>query len=137
MQGNPGAYIPTNLISITDGQIVFDTKLFRMKDESPPSTSAPASAGLGARPRLTPRDTAKTLRLDYAQFLELEMFTRFGGVLNSRVRDQLTRGARIAPSAINSMLGHIPTRSPWCWRFSRFAGPAFAASRDRIPARLR
>ncbi len=41
------------------------------------------------------RDAAGTLRLDYAQFLELEVFTRFGGMPDGRVRAQLTRGARI------------------------------------------
>ena len=41
------------------------------------------------------REAAESLRLDYAQFLELESFTRFGGMPDARVRAQLTRGARI------------------------------------------
>lgn len=40
------------------------------------------------------REAAETLRLDYAQFLELEIFTRFGGMPDARVRERLTRGAR-------------------------------------------
>jgi F-type H+-transporting ATPase subunit alpha len=48
------------------------------------------------------------LRLDYAQFLELEMFTRFGGMPDTRVRDQLTRGARIR--AILDRPQHAPLR---------------------------
>jgi len=54
------------------------------------------------------RDAAKTVRLDYAQFLELETFTRFGGMPDTRVRDQLTRGARIR--AILNQAQHSPLR---------------------------
>jgi F-type H+-transporting ATPase subunit alpha len=54
------------------------------------------------------RDAAKTLRLDYAQFLELEAFTRFGGMPDTRVKAQLTRGARIR--AILDQAQHAPSR---------------------------
>jgi F-type H+-transporting ATPase subunit alpha len=54
------------------------------------------------------RDVADTLRLDYAQFLELESFTRFGGMQDGRVRQQLTRGARIR--AILDQPQHAPLR---------------------------
>ena len=51
---------------------------------------------------------AGTLRLDYAQFLELEVFTRFGGMPDGHVRDQLTRGARIRQALRQSQ--HMPFR---------------------------
>lgn len=54
------------------------------------------------------RQAAQTLRLDYAQFLELEIFTRFGGMPDTRVRQQLTRGARIR--AILGQPQHVPLR---------------------------
>jgi len=54
------------------------------------------------------RDAADTLRLDYAQFLELEKFTRFGGLPDTRVRQQLARGARIR--AILDQPQHAPLR---------------------------
>jgi hypothetical protein len=54
------------------------------------------------------REAAETVRLDYAQFLELEMFTRFGGMPDTRVRDQLIRGARIR--AILEQPQHAPLR---------------------------
>jgi F-type H+-transporting ATPase subunit alpha len=54
------------------------------------------------------RDAAGTLRLDYAQFLELEVFTRFGGMPEGRVRDQLRRGERIR--AILRQPQHAPFR---------------------------
>jgi F-type H+-transporting ATPase subunit alpha len=106
--GNLSAYIPTNLISITDGQIVLDARLFHegLKPAVDVGTSVSRVGGKTQARAL--RDAAKSLRLDYAQFLELEMFTRFGGMPDTRVRDQLTRGARIR--AILGQKQHAPLR---------------------------
>jgi F-type H+-transporting ATPase subunit alpha len=106
--GNLSAYIPTNLISITDGQIVLDAKLFYegQKPAVDVGTSVSRVGGKTQAPAL--RQVAETLRLDYAQFLELEMFTRFGGMPDARVRHQLTRGARIR--AILDQPQHAPLR---------------------------
>ena len=106
--GNLSAYIPTNLISITDGQIALDSKLFHQgqKPAVDVGTSVSRVGGKTQAPAL--RDAAKTVRLDYAQFLELEAFTRFGGMPDTRVRDQLTRGARIR--AILNQPQHAPLR---------------------------
>lgn len=93
--GNLSAYIPTNLISITDGQIVLDAKLF-YEGQKPAVDAGVSVSRVGGKTQARAlRETAATLRLDYAQFLELEMFTRFGGVPDARVKQQLTRGARI------------------------------------------
>jgi len=54
------------------------------------------------------RDAAKSLRLDYAQFLEMEVFTRFGGTIEPRVQAQLTRGQRLR--AILRQKQHSPMR---------------------------
>jgi F-type H+-transporting ATPase subunit alpha len=104
--GNLSAYIPTNLISITDGQIVLDSKLFHegRKPAVDVGTSVSRVGGKTQAPAL--RAAAQALRLDYAQFLELEMFTRFGGMPDTRVRGQLTRGERIR--AILSQPRHAP-----------------------------
>src|SRR3984885_14012910 len=104
--GNLSAYIPTNLISITDGQIVLDAKLFHEGQKPAVDVGTSVSRVGGKTQAHALRDTAKTLRLDYAQFLELEMFTRFGGMPDTRVRDQLTRGARIR--AILNQPQHAP-----------------------------
>ncbi len=93
--GNLAAYIPTNLISITDGQIVLDARLF-YKSHKPAvdvGTSVSRVGGKTQAPAL--REAAETLRLDYAQFLELEMFTRFGGVTDTQVKNKIARGRRI------------------------------------------
>ncbi|MFC7694500.1 hypothetical protein ACFQY5_38105 [Paeniroseomonas aquatica] len=106
--GNLSAYIPTNLISITDGQIVLDAKLFHegMKPAVDVGTSVSRVGGKTQAKVL--RLAADSLRLDYAQFLELESFTRFGGMPDARVRDQLARGARIR--AILGQPQHAPLR---------------------------
>ena len=86
--GNLSAYIPTNLISITDGQIVLDARLFHEghKPAVDVGTSVSRVGGKTQAPAL--REAAETLRLDYAQFLELEMFTRFGGVTDVARQEQ-------------------------------------------------
>ena len=106
--GNLSAYIPTNLISITDGQIVLDAKLFYEGQKPAVDVGTSVSRVGGKTQAHALRDAAKTLRLDYAQFLELETFTRFGGMPDTRVRNQLTRGARIR--AILDQPQHAPLR---------------------------
>ncbi len=93
--GNLSAYIPTNLISITDGQIVLNSRLFYEGQKPAVDVGLSVSRVGGKTQADALRDAASTLRLDYAQFLELEMFTRFGGMPDARVKHQLTRGERI------------------------------------------
>jgi F-type H+-transporting ATPase subunit alpha len=106
--GNLSAYIPTNLISITDGQIVLDSKLFHEGQKPAVDVGTSVSRVGGKTQARALREAAETLRLDYAQFLEMEMFTRFGGMPSTRVRNQLTRGARIR--AILDQPQHAPVR---------------------------
>ncbi len=93
--GNLSAYIPTNLISITDGQIVLDARLFHEGQKPAVDIGLSVSRVGGKTQARALREASASLRLDYAQFLELEMFTRFGGMPDARVRGRLTRGARI------------------------------------------
>ena len=106
--GNLSAYIPTNLISITDGQIVLDANLFYQGQKPAVDVGTSVSRVGGKTQARALRDSAETLRLDYAQFLELEAFTRFGGMSDARVKQQLTRGARIR--AILGQPQHAPYR---------------------------
>ena len=91
--GNLSAYIPTNLISITDGQLVLNARQFQEghKPAIDIGTSVSRVGGKTQAPAL--RDVSGTMRLDYAQFLELEMFSRFGGAPDARVKAQLARGS--------------------------------------------
>jgi len=92
--GNLAAYIPTNLISITDGQIFLDSHLAAANQRPAVDVGLSVSrVGGKAQPKVL-REVAGRLRLEYSQFLELEMFTRFGGLSDSRVRGQIARGER-------------------------------------------
>ncbi len=93
--GNLSAYIPTNLISITDGQIVFDSRLFAANQRPAVDVGLSVSrVGGKAQPPALKQASAR-LRLQYSQFLELELFSRFGGVSTTHVHGQITRGQKI------------------------------------------
>jgi F-type H+-transporting ATPase subunit alpha len=106
--GNLSDYIPTDLISITDGQIVLDTALFHQGQKSAVDTGLSVSRIGGKTQAPLLRKAAGTLRLDYAQFLEMEVFTRFGGMPVGRVRRQRARGERIR--AVLRQPQHAPLR---------------------------
>jgi F-type H+/Na+-transporting ATPase subunit alpha len=93
--GNLSAYIPTNLISITDGQIYLETKLFH-EGQKPAVHTGKSVSRVGAKAQAQAmRELAGTLKLDYAQFLELEVFTRFGQVADPATAHAIERGRRI------------------------------------------
>jgi F-type H+/Na+-transporting ATPase subunit alpha len=93
--GNLSAYIPTNLISITDGQIVLDSHLFAANQRPAIDVGLSVSRVGGKAQTAAMRAVSGRVRLDYAQFLELEMFTRFGGLSDARLKAQIERGERI------------------------------------------
>jgi F-type H+/Na+-transporting ATPase subunit alpha len=93
--GNLSAYIPTNLISITDGQIVLNAHLFAANQRPAVDVGLSVSRVGGKAQKPALRAVSGRVRLDYAQFQELEMFTRFGGISNTRVQAQIARGERI------------------------------------------
>jgi F-type H+-transporting ATPase subunit alpha len=86
------AYIPTNLISITDGQIYLSPDLFR-KGMLPPVDVGRSVSRVGGKTQLPAhRTVAGPLRLAYSQFEELETFARFATRLDERTRATLARG---------------------------------------------
>jgi F-type H+-transporting ATPase subunit alpha len=93
--GNLSAFIPTNLISITDGQIVLDSRLFAANQRPAVDVGLSVSRVGGKAQAPALRAASGRLRLDYSQFLELELFTRFGGIADTRVRATIVRGERI------------------------------------------
>jgi F-type H+/Na+-transporting ATPase subunit alpha len=93
--GNLSAYIPTNLISITDGQICLDSKLFYAGLHPAVDVGKSVSRVGGKTQAGAMRGLAEPLRLAYAQFLELEMFARFGTIMDDRTRRALEHGRRL------------------------------------------
>ena len=132
--GNLSAYIPTNLISITDGQIVLDSKLFNEGQKPAVDVGTSVSRVGGKTQARSLRDAAETLRLDYAQFLELEMFTRFGGMPDTRVKAQLARGARIRETLRQPQHRPMPLSEEVCLVLALQAGVLDALPPDRVTA---
>jgi F-type H+-transporting ATPase subunit alpha len=94
-EGNLSAYVPTNLISITDGQIVLDAKLFQAGQKPAVDVGLSVSRVGGKTQHPAMRALAEPLRLAYAQFLELEVFTHFGGISDAHTRKLVEHGRRI------------------------------------------
>ena len=94
-EGNISAYIPTNLISITDGQIVLEPRLFQAGQKPAINVGKSVSRVGGKTQASAMRKLAENLRLEYTQFLELEIFTRFGGMVDDRTRRIIEHGRRI------------------------------------------
>lgn len=92
---NLAAYIPTNLISITDGQIYLSPELFQ-KGILPAVEVGKSVSRVGGKTQLAAyRSVAADLRLSYSQFQELEVFARFGTRLDESTRKTLERGQRV------------------------------------------
>jgi len=94
-EGDVAAYIPTNVISITDGQIYLETNLFNSGVRPAIDVGLSVSRVGGAAQIKAMKSIAGTLRLDLAQYRELEAFTKFGSDLDKTTQDQLTRGERM------------------------------------------
>ena len=91
-QGEIAAYIPTNLISITDGQIYLDKDLFSSGFRPAIDIARSVSRIGGKAQHANIRDQAGQMKLDYLQFLELEAFTRFGQRLEASMEARIKRG---------------------------------------------
>tara|TARA_X000001036_G_scaffold146878_1_gene139724 strand:+ start:18 stop:1541 length:1524 start_codon:yes stop_codon:yes gene_type:complete len=94
-EGDVSAYIPTNVISITDGQIYLETNLFNSGIRPAIDVGLSVSRVGGNAQIKAMKAIAGTLRLDLAQYRELEAFAKFGSDLDKATLSQLTRGERM------------------------------------------
>ncbi len=94
-EGDVAAYIPTNVISITDGQIFLENNLFNSGIRPAIDVGLSVSRVGGNAQIKAMKKVAGTLRLDLAQFRELEAFAKFGSDLDKATLAQLTRGERM------------------------------------------
>jgi F-type H+-transporting ATPase subunit alpha len=92
LEGEIASYIPTNLISITDGQVFLDRTLFAggFRPAIDIGRSVSRIGGEAQHPRI--KQEAGRMKLDYLSFLELEVFTRFGARLESSMEQMISRG---------------------------------------------
>src|SRR2546422_5553277 len=93
--GDLSAYIPTNVISITDGQIFLESDLFHQGVRPAINVGNSVSRVGGSAQIKAMRQVAGTLRLDLAQYRELAAFAQFGSDLDKSTQAQLSRGARL------------------------------------------
>lgn len=107
--GDISAYIPTNVISITDGQIFLETDLF-YKGIRPAVNVGFSVSRVGSAAQIKAmKKVAGTLKLDLAQFRELEAFAQFGSDLDDATKRQLERGKRAVELLKQDQYSPIPT----------------------------
>ena len=124
--GDVSAYIPTNVISITDGQIYLETDLFNSGIRPAVNVGLSVSRVGGNAQIKAMRQVAGTLRLELAQFRELAAFAQFGSDLDKATQAQLNRGQRLTEILKQDQYSPLP--------FSKqiliiFAGTSGAAGR--------
>ncbi|WP_119068313.1 F0F1 ATP synthase subunit alpha [Rubrobacter indicoceani] len=93
--GDISAYIPTNVISITDGQIFLDSDLFNSNQRPAIAVGLSVSRVGSSAQTKSMKSVAGTLKLDLSQYRELESFAQFGSDLDKTTQDTLSRGARL------------------------------------------
>ena len=106
--GDVSAFIPTNVISITDGQIYLEPNLFFAGVRPAINVGLSVSRVGGAAQEKAMKQVAGTLRLDLAQYRELESFAAFGSDLDASTQKQLTRGARLVEILKQSQYQPLP-----------------------------
>ena len=93
--GDVSAYIPTNVISITDGQIFLETELFNEGQRPAISVGLSVSRVGSAAQIKAMKQIAGTMKLELAQFREVQAFAQFGSDLDATTQQQLNRGVRL------------------------------------------
>ncbi len=106
--GDVSAYIPTNVISITDGQVYLEPGLFFSGVRPAINVGLSVSRVGGAAQTKAMKKVAGTLRLDMAQFRELEAFAQFGSDLDKATQQQLKRGQRLVEVLKQSQFQPMP-----------------------------
>ncbi len=114
-EGEIASYIPTNLISITDGQIYFDSALF-VSGFLPAIdvTRSVSRVGGKAQPPEIKEEAGRT-KLDYLQFLELEVFTRFGAKLERSMQKRIEHGRILREILKQDRLAPVPIEWQMAW----------------------
>jgi len=135
-QGEIAAYIPTNLISITDGQIYLDAGLFAagFRPAIDVGRSVSRIGGAAQHPRI--KQEAGRMKLDYLQFLELEVFTRFGARLETSIEKAIRRGRVLRECLKQDRLKPLPVRFQMAWLVAFNDGRLDDVEPDAVASRL-
>jgi len=114
-EGEIAAYIPTNLISITDGQIYLDRRLFASGVLPAVDVSLSVSRIGGKAQHTRIKEEAGRMKLGYLQFLELEIFTRFGTKLEAGTEARIRRGRLLREILKQERLTPLPAEFQLAW----------------------
>ena len=114
-EGEIATYIPTNLISINDGQIFFEAKLFSGGFFPAIDITKSVSRVGGRAQHQRIKDEAGRMKLDYMQFLDLEMFTRFGAKLDKEMLQRVHRGRILREIFKQDRFTHLPIEFQLAW----------------------
>jgi F-type H+-transporting ATPase subunit alpha len=106
--GDVSAYIPTNVISITDGQIYLEKDLFNQGIRPAIDVGTSVSRVGGAAQVSAMKEVAGTLRIDLSQYRELEAFAKFGSDLDESTQQQLNRGERLVEILNQDQFSPVP-----------------------------
>ena len=138
-QGEIAAYIPTNLISITDGQIYLDPQLFARGFLPAIDVTRSVSRIGGKAQEAAIKAEAGRMKLDYLQFLELEVFTRFGARLEAGIAAKIRRGRLLRELLKQERLSPLSPEQQMAWLvaynengFDGLEGEALAARLARL-----
>ncbi len=135
-QGEIAAYIPTNLISITDGQIYLDQQLFAAGFRPAIDIGKSVSRIGGKAQHLRIKAEAGRMKLDYLQFLELEAFTRFGAKLEESVARKIRRGRVLREILKQDRLHPLPIEFELAWLIAFNQGLFDHLTPGHVPACL-
>lgn len=135
-EGEIAAYIPTNLISITDGQIYFEANLFAggFLPAVDVRKSVSRIGGKAQHPAIARE--AGHMKLDYLQFLELEVFTRFGARLEASVEAKIRRGRMLREVLKQDRLAPLAVEFQMAWLIAFNDGLLDKIPASEIPAAL-
>ena len=136
LQGEIASYIPTNLISITDGQIYLEQNLFSagFRPAIDIAKSVSRIGGQAQHPRI--KAEAGRMKLDYLQFLELEVFTRFGARLEASMEKAIRRGRILREILKQERLSPLPVEFQLAWLVAFNEGLFDKCELDALPGLL-
>lgn len=129
-EGDIASYIPTNLISITDGQIYLDRRLFAAGILPAIDVTKSVSRVGGKSQHRRIKEKAGRMKLDYLQFLELEAFTRFGTKLEASMEAKIARGRVLRELLKQDRLSPLSIECDLAWLIAYDLGMFDQASKD-------
>lgn len=135
-QGEISAYIPTNLISITDGQIYLDPALYA-RGFLPAIDITRSVSRIGGKAQVPAiKAEAGRMKLDFLQFLELEVFTRFGSRLEASVEAKIKRGRLLREFLKQNRLAPLSPEQQMAWLVAYNEGVLDHLAGDELQSRL-